>query len=162
MKPTLPLSVKNMYKKFVSSFSNHHYSRFSDKFIHNKTLKESEEEILLVVNDIFSIIKDIWNNLALNSKTAGALNEGTYQSTVIVLFIRAVLKNLPFRSSSFISISERESLASADRKEDSQVGRRPDIMFMIKHLNMLFEIIYIKCSRLVCTPQKKDDDDIKL
>ncbi|CAG8492054.1 13800_t:CDS:1 [Cetraspora pellucida] len=162
MKPTLPLSVKNMCKEFVTSFSNHNYSGFSDKFIYNKTWKESEEEILLVVNDIFSTIEDVWNNPALNSKTAEALNEETYQSTVIVPFIRAALKNLPFRSSSFISISERESLASANRKGDGQAGRHPDIMFIVKHLDVLFKIMYVEYSRLVCTSQKKDDDDIKL
>ncbi|CAG8538905.1 11762_t:CDS:2, partial [Scutellospora calospora] len=141
MKPTLPLSVKNRCKEFVSSFSDYNYSRFSSKFIHNKTWKEFEKEILLVVNNIFSTIEDVWNNLALNSKTARALNEGIYQSTVIVLFIQAALKNLSFRLSSFINTSERESLASANRKGDGQVGRHPDIMFMVKHLDMLFEII---------------------
>ncbi|CAG8739871.1 15853_t:CDS:2 [Cetraspora pellucida] len=95
IKSTLLLSVKNRCKEFVSSFSDHNYSRFSSKFIHNKTWKESEKEILLV------------NNPALNSKTARALNEGTYHT------------------------SERESLVSADRKRDGQTERCPDIMFML-------------------------------
>ncbi|CAG8794676.1 20074_t:CDS:2, partial [Racocetra persica] len=106
-------------------------------------------------------MKDVWNNLALNFEVAGTLNEGTYQSTVIVPFIQAVLKDLLFRSL-FISISERESAASADRKGNGQAGRCLDVMFMVKHLDMLFEIMYVECSRLVCTPQKMIDDDVKL
>ncbi|CAG8849762.1 24721_t:CDS:1, partial [Racocetra persica] len=103
----------------------------------------------------------IWNNSALNFEVARMLNEGTYQSTIIVPFIQAVLKNLPFRFS-FISTSERESIVSADRKGDGQVGRHPDIMLMVEHLDVLFEIMYVKCSRLVCMSQKMVDDDIKL
>ncbi|CAG8634224.1 42724_t:CDS:2 [Gigaspora margarita] len=161
MKPTLPLSVENVCREFVSNFSDSNYSGFSEKLIHDGTWKESENKILSVVNEIFKTMEDIWNNSALNFEVAGVLNEGTYQSTVIVPFIRAVLKNLPFRFL-FISTSERESIASADRKGDSKVGRRPDIMFMVKHLDVLFEIMYVECSRLVCTSQKKVDDDIKL
>ncbi|CAG8713211.1 7977_t:CDS:2, partial [Racocetra persica] len=162
MKPTLPSRIKDMCNEFVSSFSSHDDSNGPpEKLTHDGTWKEYEEELSCVVNEIFSTIKDVWNNPALNSDVAGTLNEGTYQSTVIVPFIRAVLKNLPFGSSSFISTSERESIASADRK-DGQMGRRPDIMFIVNHLDMLFEIMYVECSRLVCIQKKKDDDDIKL
>ncbi|CAG8641024.1 11387_t:CDS:2 [Ambispora leptoticha] len=94
---------------------------------------------------------------------AKTLNEGTYQFTVIVLLlIRAVLKNLPLGPSSFISTSERQSIASADRRGDGQTERRPDIMFVIKYLDVFFELMYVECSRLFCTQQKKVDDDIKL
>ncbi|RHZ52557.1 hypothetical protein Glove_460g18 [Diversispora epigaea] len=77
---------------------------------------------------------------------AKTLNEGTYQSTVIVLTIRAVLKNLPLGPLSFISTSERQSIASADRRG---TGRHPDIMFIIKYLDVFFELMYIECSRLL-------------
>ncbi|CAG8830440.1 38812_t:CDS:2, partial [Gigaspora margarita] len=140
MKPTLPSRVKDKCREFVSSFSHEDYSEFLEKFTHDGSWKECEEEILCIVNEIFSIMKNVWNNPAFDSEVVETLNEGTYQSTVIVPFILAVLKNLPFRLPSFISTSERESIASADRKGDGQMGRRPDIMFM----------------------QKKVDDDIKL
>ncbi|CAG8727915.1 20161_t:CDS:2, partial [Racocetra persica] len=161
IKPVLSLSVKNKCNEFLSSFSNHNYSGFPEKLVHDQTWKEFEEKILSVVNENFNTMKDIWNNSALNFEVAGTLNEGTYQSTIIVPFIRAVLKDLPFRSS-FISTSERESAASVDRKGNGQAGRCSDIMFMVKHLDMLFEIMYVECSRLVCTPQKTIDDDVKL
>ncbi|CAG8637018.1 7527_t:CDS:2 [Ambispora leptoticha] len=69
----------------------------------------------------------------LDSEVSKSFNEGTYQSTVIVLAIRAVLRNLPFRTSSFISTSERQSVAGADRKGDGQMGRRPDIMLAVSY-----------------------------
>ncbi|CAG8657986.1 2710_t:CDS:2 [Gigaspora rosea] len=162
MKPTLLSSVKDKCREFVSSFSHEDYSEFLEKLTHNGSWKECEEKILCVINEILSIMKDVWNNPALNFKVAGTLNEGTYQSTVIVPFILAVLKNLPFGLPSFISTSERESIASADRKGDSQMGRRPDVMFTVKYLDVFFEIMYVECSRLVCIQQKKVDDDIKL
>ncbi|CAG8533716.1 12940_t:CDS:2 [Dentiscutata heterogama] len=148
MKLTLPSKIKNMCNEFVSSFSSHDDSnRPPEKLTHDETWKEYKEELLCIVNKIFSTIKDVWNNPALNSDMAGILNEGTYQSTVIIPFIRAVLKNLLFGSSLFISMSERESIACTDRK-DGQMGRRPDIMFIVNHLDVLFEIMYVECSRL--------------
>ncbi|CAG8656205.1 10096_t:CDS:1, partial [Scutellospora calospora] len=62
------------------------------------------------------------NNLVLNPKVE-ILNKGTYQSTIIVLFILAMLKNLLFGLLLFINILERESIASTDRKKNSQIGR---------------------------------------
>ncbi|CAG8827696.1 21229_t:CDS:2, partial [Gigaspora margarita] len=40
--------------------------------------------------------------------------------------------------------------------------RRPDIMFLGNYLEMTFELLYIECSRLFCSSQKKTDDEIKL
>ncbi|CAG8651862.1 13654_t:CDS:2, partial [Ambispora leptoticha] len=64
--------------------------------------------------------------------------------------------------SSFISTSERQSIASADRKGKEQMGRQPDIMFVLKYLEVFFELLYVECSRLYCTQQKKKNDEIKL
>ncbi|CAG8841835.1 25965_t:CDS:1, partial [Racocetra persica] len=89
IKPTLLLSIENKYREFVSNFLDYNYSRFSGKLSHNRTWKESEDKILSVINKIFNTMKDIWNNLALNFEVAGILNERTYQSTIIVPFIRA-------------------------------------------------------------------------
>ena len=60
--------------------------------------------------------------VALDFEVSKSLNEGTYQSTVIVPAIRVVLRNFSFRTSSFITTSERQSIASADRKGDGQWG----------------------------------------
>ncbi|RHZ81018.1 hypothetical protein Glove_128g5 [Diversispora epigaea] len=112
-------------------------------------IKYIDEKLSDTVKEIFALLKDIWINPAFNSDLAKSLNEGTYQSTVIFLSIWAILKNLPFGLSSFISTSERQSIASADRK--GKIGRKPDIMYVVKYLNVFFEIMYLKCSRLHCT-----------
>ncbi|PKK56600.1 hypothetical protein RhiirC2_871996, partial [Rhizophagus irregularis] len=125
-------------------------------------LKESEGDISCIVKEVLNVLKDVWNNLAFDSEVAKTLNEGTYQSTVIVSAIRASLKNLPIDTSFFISTSEKQSVASADRKGEGNSGRRPDIMFVGKYREKIFELMYIECSRLICSPQKKTDDEIKL
>ena len=42
------------------------------------------------------------------------------------------------------------------------MGRRPDIMLTVRYLDVIFELMYVECSRLVCSPQKKIDDEVKL
>src|SRR6185437_8694676 len=134
MKPTLTPRIKALCREFVlNTSSRNYYNRSPEKLTHDGTWKESEEEITCVVKEIFSVLEDIWNNPALDSEVSKSLNEGTYQSTVIVPAIRAVLGNLPFRTSSFISTSERQSVASADRKGSGQMGRRPDIMLTVRY-----------------------------
>ncbi|CAJ0858965.1 8194_t:CDS:2 [Entrophospora sp. SA101] len=88
-----------------------------------------------VVKEILNVLKDVWNNPAFNSNLARSLNEGTYQSTVI-----AVLKNLPTENSFFVSTSEKQSIASVNRKGGNK-GRHPDIMFLGNYLETIFELI---------------------
>ncbi|CAJ0769354.1 2600_t:CDS:2 [Entrophospora sp. SA101] len=56
-----------------------------------------------IVKGAFTLLEEIWVNPTFNSDLARLLNEGTYQSTVIFLSIREILKNLPFGLFSFIS-----------------------------------------------------------
>ncbi|RHZ80269.1 hypothetical protein Glove_137g87 [Diversispora epigaea] len=107
MKPTLMPKITEMCEEFVASFVNHNYQNIiSEKLIHNGSWKESEENLSDTVKEIFALLKDIWINPIFNSDLVKSLNEGTYQLTVIFLSIRVILKNLPFRLSSFISTSE--------------------------------------------------------
>ncbi|CAG8610867.1 6861_t:CDS:2, partial [Paraglomus brasilianum] len=75
---------------------------------------------------IVDALSDTWENSAFSSEFVGSISEGTYVSNVIVPAIRVSLKNVPFEKSSFVSTSERQSSASADRKVKGQLGRRPD------------------------------------
>ncbi|CAI2184288.1 3229_t:CDS:2, partial [Funneliformis geosporum] len=61
--------------------------------------KKSEEKITDVIKEGLILLEDIWINPAFNSKLVKLLNKETYQSMVILLSIRAILKNLPFRLS---------------------------------------------------------------
>ncbi|CAG8831428.1 35063_t:CDS:2, partial [Gigaspora margarita] len=163
MKPPSILRIRGMCEEFVSNFINRNYQNLlPEKLTHNKTWKESEETILDIVKEVFIILEDIWVNPAFNSNLAESLNEGTYQSTVIFLLIKAILKNLPFGFSSFISTCERQSIAISDRKGEGNIGRKPDMMYVVKYLDAFFEIMYLECSRLYCNQQKKTDDEIKL
>ncbi|CAG8455724.1 15463_t:CDS:2, partial [Dentiscutata heterogama] len=74
-----------------------------------------------------------------------ALNE------VIVIVLRASLKNLPIGKTGFITIADRESLANKNR-----------YMFMFKHKKKKYELMYGECSRLVCDKQKEVMDRTKL
>jgi len=105
---------------------------------------------------------DVWNNPAFGPDFEDSLNEGTYVTNVIIPSIRSALKNLPFGKNAFISTSERQSLASADRKGDGQMGRRPDMMFEFKYNGKVYELMFAECSRLSCTKRKELDDMIKL
>ncbi|CAG8447565.1 11566_t:CDS:2 [Dentiscutata heterogama] len=129
MKPPSILRVRGMCEEFISNFINRNYQNLlPEKLTHNKTWKESEEKILDIVKEVFIILEEIWVNPAFNSNLAESLNEGTYQSTVIFLLIRTILKNLPFGLSSFISICERQSIAISDRKGEGKIGRKPDMI----------------------------------
>ncbi|CAG8517804.1 8229_t:CDS:2 [Ambispora leptoticha] len=117
MKSTLIPKIEEICEKFISNFINRNYQNIPpEKLIHDRTWKESEEKILDIAKDLFSLLENIWINPIFSSELAKSLNKGTYQLTVILLSIQMVLKNLPFRLSSFISTSEQQSIASADKK----------------------------------------------
>ena len=89
-------------------------------------------------------------------------NEATYVINVIIPTVQSTLKNLLFRKTAFISTSEWQSLTSADRKGDGQMGRRPDMMFEFKYNGKVYELMFVECSRLSCTKRKELDDMVKL
>lgn len=163
MRPPSMSIVKERCEDFVKNFDIRNMTPDKpDKLSHDKSWKESEKIIEDVTKEVLILLEDIWINPAFDSEIAKSLNEGTYQSTVILMLIRAILKNLPFKLSAFISTSERQSIASADRKGEGKMGRRPDIMYVIKHKGVFFELMYVECSRLHCSERKKKDDEIKL
>ena len=162
MTPTPIPMVQEICREFVLDFKRREIETKSAKLIHDGAWKESKEDIKCVVKEILNVLKDIWNNSAFDPELAKTLNEGTYQSTVIVPVIRASLKNLPVGDAFFISTSEKQSIASANRKGEGYMGRRPDIMLVVKYLETVFELMYVECSRLISSPQKKTDDEIKL
>ncbi|RHZ81296.1 hypothetical protein Glove_122g12 [Diversispora epigaea] len=82
-------------RRYVSNFSgyNNYNNRLPEKLIHDESCNKSEEKKFMC---------------PFTFEVEKILNEGTYQSTVIVLTIRAVLKNLSFRPLSFISSKSSE------------------------------------------------------
>uniref|UniRef100_U9T644 Uncharacterized protein n=1 Tax=Rhizophagus irregularis (strain DAOM 181602 / DAOM 197198 / MUCL 43194) TaxID=747089 RepID=U9T644_RHIID len=146
---SLPQIIWEKCDEFVVNFAESNISVLPQKLSHNGEWKESDEELAD-------------NNPAFSSEFAKSQNEGTYVTNVIVPAIRATLKGLPLGRSSYVSSAERQSSASADRKGEGRTGRRPDIMFVMKHDGKKYELIYVESSRLSCIPQKEKDDEIKL
>ncbi|RHZ43982.1 hypothetical protein Glove_784g14 [Diversispora epigaea] len=130
--PFLPPIIQEKCNEFVENFIGRGIDSLSRKLVHNGKWKESNEELAEVASRILGTLNDTWNNQAFDPEFAKLQSEGTYVNNVILPAIRATLKCLPLGKSTFVSSSERQSSASADRKGDGRLGRRPDIMFVMK------------------------------
>lgn len=42
------------------------------------------------------------------------------------------------------------------------MGKKPDIMVLDQYVDKIFELIYVECSRIVCSTTKKANDEVKL
>ncbi|RHZ72309.1 hypothetical protein Glove_243g122 [Diversispora epigaea] len=160
--PFLPPIIQEKCNEFVENFIGRGIDSLSRKLVHNGKWKESNEELAEVASRILSTLNDTWNNQAFDPEFAKLQSEGTYVNNVILLAIRATLKCLPLGKSTFVSSSERQSSASANRKGDGRLGRRPDIMFVMKRGEKNYELLYAECSRLTCTTRKEKNDGVKL
>ncbi len=124
--------VQKICREFIQNF-NKHEREIRPKLLYDRTWKESEENISYIIKEVLNVLKDVWNNPAFNSEVIRILNT-----------------------------SEKQSVANADRKGEGNSERRPDIMFIGKYWKRIFELIYIECSHLICSLQKKINDEIKL
>ncbi|CAG8706623.1 4015_t:CDS:2, partial [Acaulospora morrowiae] len=101
----------------------------------------SDETLIGVTQDILDVVKaDVRMNPAFGPELMKTQSEGTYVTDVIIPSIRASLKGLPYRQSTFISTAERQSIASADRKGGGHFGKRPDFMYLQKRDGKIFEL----------------------
>ncbi|CAG8666949.1 22358_t:CDS:2 [Cetraspora pellucida] len=155
---SLPTIVQRKCKEFVDSFIEDHVTSLPRKLTHNGEWKESGPELVNVTEKILDSLRDAWNNPAFSPKFEESQRESTYVNKIILPAIRASLKYLPLRKSTYVSSSERKSNASADRKENGRFGKRPDIMFVMKR----GELLYTECSHLSCSARKERDDGVKL
>ncbi|RHZ54743.1 hypothetical protein Glove_423g95 [Diversispora epigaea] len=163
MVPTaLPLIVQRKCDEFVSTFIENRVFDLPQKLLHDGMWKETDIELSYTAKRILDTLSDSWNNPVFGSEFVESLNEGTYVTNVIVPAVRATLKDLPLGKSTFITSSERQSSASANRRGVGRSGKRPDVMFVMKHGGKYYELLYIECSRLFCTTKKEIDDGVKL
>ncbi|RHZ78049.1 hypothetical protein Glove_168g83 [Diversispora epigaea] len=162
MKPASISRVEDMCNRFVSNFLSENLSSLPYELSHTNEWKESEDKLEEITLKILETLKSVWRNPAFCSEFVATMNEGTYVNNIIVPLINACLSNNHFGESEFITTFERQSIASADRRGDRRVGRRPDIMFISKEDDKYYELMYTECSRIICTKQKEKDDDIKL
>ncbi|RHZ55602.1 hypothetical protein Glove_413g26 [Diversispora epigaea] len=162
MRVQTPSIIRDMCTTFVENFRDDNIEALPQHLYHDNTWKESNETLANVTEDIFDSLRDIWRNPAFNTEFVNAQSEGTYVTDIVVPLIRASLRKLPTKKNGFLSTAERQSLASADRRGKGKQGKRPDVMFMEKHRKKLYELMFVECSRIICTERKKDDDEMKL
>ncbi|CAJ0824793.1 6080_t:CDS:2, partial [Entrophospora sp. SA101] len=134
MIPTsLPPIVQETCKEFASDYNERQMEVLPEKLEHDKSWKEGDVILVEVTKGILGVLSDTWKNPAFSPEFIESQNEGTYVTNIIVPTIRAVLKDLPFGKSSYVSTSEKQSIASADRRGEGHSGRRLDIMFVLKY-----------------------------
>ncbi|KAF0413849.1 hypothetical protein F8M41_007712 [Gigaspora margarita] len=159
MQVRVPSNIRNICTNFVKSFHDDDMESLPRKLSHDNSWKENKTTLANVVKDILGSLNSIWMNPAFYAEFARDQSEGTYVTDVIVSLICATLNQLPIKKYAFLSSAERQSLASADRRGR---GKQPDIMFLEMCCEKIYELMYIECSRLICTDRKKKDDEVKL
>nr|CAG8644756.1 9564_t:CDS:2 [Entrophospora candida] len=162
MKPNHIPKVENICEEFISKFIPEKSSTLPCGLVHAGDWKENGGELEVITLRILETLRSIWYDPAFRSEFVVTMNEGTYVNNVITPLINACLFNNPFGESAFITTFERQIIASADRRGDGKVGRRPDIMFTSKEEYKYYELMYTECSRITCTDQKEENDNIKL
>ncbi|CAG8763762.1 12473_t:CDS:2, partial [Gigaspora margarita] len=118
--------IKNKYDEFVINFMDSITDIPDNRFLHDKSWKESDKNLAKVTTDILEILKDIWKNLAFKQKLAKSQSEGIYMTDVIVPLIRALLKDLPIgncnnRSYELIFAKSSRIVCDEQKKNDNEV-----------------------------------------
>ncbi|PKK59235.1 hypothetical protein RhiirC2_871337 [Rhizophagus irregularis] len=152
---TLPGFIQKKCNEFVRDFASRDTNKLPRALLHDGRWKESNKKLAEITDRILETLNDSWNNSAFSPEEAEVLNEGTYLTNLIVPAIRASLKNLPHGKFTYISMYERQSISSADRRKRS--GRRPDIIFVMMDREKKYELMYTECSRLFCRRPEKDE-----
>ncbi|RHZ48169.1 hypothetical protein Glove_557g24 [Diversispora epigaea] len=159
MKCVVPDSVVAKCNEFVINFNNFDTSLVIRNIFHNKNWKETEAELIKISGRILETLSEIWNNPAFSTNASRSeQSEGTYITDVIIPLIRSSLGDLP-NGCICLSTAERQSLA---RMSETRIGKKPDIMGLLKQNEKNIELMYIESSRIVCSNSKKDDDEVKL
>ncbi|CAG8816375.1 277_t:CDS:2, partial [Cetraspora pellucida] len=146
---TIPSFLQEECIQFVSNFSTQNMWRLPYRLLHTREWKENEDQLKEVALKILETLGIIWRNPAFRPEFVESLSEGTCVSNVIVPLIRATLFHNSFGKSAFISTQKR-------RRENGKATRH------YVRLYGRYELTYSECSRITCTKQKEDDDDVKL
>ncbi|CAG8552578.1 3371_t:CDS:2, partial [Scutellospora calospora] len=161
MKCDLPESILFKCDEFVENFDRTIVSGNSNNIFHNKTWKENERDLGKRTGRILDVLSEIWCNPAFaTSMSRSEQSEGTYVADVVMPLLRATLEDFP-DGNLCLSTAERQSLASKARR-NPRIGKKPDVMVLVKHEQKVDELVYVECSRVVCTNTKRDDDAVKL
>jgi hypothetical protein len=101
----------------------------------------------------------------MSSILRGEQSEGTYISDIILPLLRSALRGL-LNGNICLSTAERQSIASKARRNagvaEERMGKKPDIMGIMKQAEKILELVYVESSCIICTKSKKKDDEVKL
>ncbi|KAG9301859.1 hypothetical protein G9A89_004538 [Geosiphon pyriformis] len=165
MKCDIPESVTRMCDEFVGRFNNSNTSQATRNIFHNKKWKESEHKLVETSERILGVLGETWSNPVFMSISRSEQSEGTYISDIILPLLRSSLGDL-HNGSICLSTAERQSLASKAQRNAGAVrermGKKPDIMGLLKWGDKFLELLYVESSRILCSNSKKTDDDVKL
>ncbi|CAG8709893.1 36272_t:CDS:2, partial [Gigaspora margarita] len=160
MKVPTPSFVEELCNEFAENINENIIDTSIPVLSHNGLMKEGEAVLRGVTSRILGMLEGVWENPAFDKKFLKSQSEGTYVNNIIVPMIRAALKDLPYKESVYVSIAERQNLASKDRR--GEYGKRPDVMLLVRYKQKTHELVYAECSRLVCDEKKIEDDRTKL
>ncbi len=112
------------------------------------------------------ISSEIWSNPAFMTSTSRSeQSEGTYIADVIIPLLRTSLSDL-LNGTICLNTAEHQSIASKARRNlgiiGERMGKKPDIMGLLKQDEKIIELLYTESSCIVCSNLKKSDDEVKL
>ncbi|GET66478.1 hypothetical protein GLOIN_2v1776328 [Rhizophagus irregularis DAOM 181602=DAOM 197198] len=159
MKCTPPKLVVKKCEDFLENFEVLSTHKIVENAKHDNKWKEDDSDLLKITGRILDVLGEIWSSpIYATSTSRNKQSEGTYITDVIVPLLRASLANLP---NGYIctSIAERQSIASKIRKnkgiDGERIGKKPDIMGIMKQDTNDIELIYVESSRITCSEKKK-------
>ncbi|RHZ87818.1 hypothetical protein Glove_30g119 [Diversispora epigaea] len=166
MKCVIPELVTAKCNEFVSNFNNLNTLQVTRIFFHDRKWKESESKLVEITNRILDTLGETWRNPAfMSSISRSEQSEGTYISDIIMPLLRSSLRDL-LNGDICLSTAERQSLASKARQNagvvEERMGKKPDIMGLMKQDEKIIELMYLESSRILCSNSKKVDDGVKL
>ncbi|CAG8548429.1 20246_t:CDS:2, partial [Racocetra persica] len=165
MKPKLPSEIAMKCVKFAHEYKNRHdkFDNFRLNLVHDASWKDGISKQEKVVDNILAVIDETWNNpMYSEAEFRNKINKGTYVADIVLPLIRASLNGLQC----YITTAEHQSVASQSRKneqeKDARIGDKPDIMLAMTSNNKKFELLFVECSRILCTSREKNEDSTKL
>ncbi|RGB30757.1 hypothetical protein C1646_764959 [Rhizophagus diaphanus] len=133
---SLPNIIQEKCNQFLNDYKEENLNLLCNKYKHNNTWIESNEKLCEITKEILNTLSNIWKNPAFTSEFANIQSEGTYVTDVIIPLLHAILKDLIVGNVNLFSTAEKQ--------------------------NKLFELMFVECSRLICSNDKKEKNKIKL
>lgn len=96
-------NIKEMCSTFVENFYNEVTEFTPQKYLHDNTWKETDEDLANITLEILDSLNDVWKNPAFETQFVKSQSEGTYVTDVISPLIRTALKKLPIKKFAFLS-----------------------------------------------------------